>query len=86
MVSERVCEMAGAMVVPSTIVPDGQLIVVDRRGGVFSTLVIGVTSSGVQETAHRIVRAGLTDVLQWLGQPTLTGRQLIEQLRTWGSR
>lgn len=34
MVSERVREMAGAMVVPSTIVPDGQLIVVDRRGGV----------------------------------------------------
>lgn len=87
MVSERVREMAGARVVPSAIVPDGQLIVVDRRdGAIFPTLVVGVTSSEVQETAHRIVRAGLADVLRWLGQPTLTGRQLIENLGQRGNR
>lgn len=82
LVSGPVLAMAGATVVTSTVIPDGRLIVADLGDrDSLPTLVVGVTSTETHEQAHRIVRAGLADVLRWLGLPTLTGWQLIDAWR-----
>lgn len=41
-------------------------------------ILVGVEPrSDPAEAAVRIVRAGLADVLRWLGQPVMTGHQVI---------
>ena len=67
-----------------THMPDGVVVMTARwpGSGRVEYLVVGVTENDVHEQAHRIVREGLADVLRWLGQPVLTGRQTIEHMRT----
>lgn len=68
--------LTGVPVYTSEWVPDGRVLKLDRG------LYIGVSrETDDQHEARRIVREGLSDVLQWLGEPALTGRQVIDALK-----
>jgi len=45
---------------------------------------VGVRAeSSVAHEARSIVRRGLRAELRWLGQPEMTGRELIEKIKRW---
>lgn len=59
--------------------PDGRTKVMHTDSG--PVLFVGAEPrSAAAEEAVRIVNRGLADVLDWLGWPTLTGRQLAARL------
>lgn len=76
---------AGLPVTISPIATDGRIFALTGdfwRGS--ERVIIGITEES--DTAHEarsIVRRGLKDVLRWLGEPTITGRELWEMLHKY---
>jgi hypothetical protein len=69
-------DFAGIPIVVSSMLPDGEVLIVGQSSYSGTAAVFGAGPIGNSEwcrrEALRIVRTGLADVLEWLGEPPWT--------------
>jgi hypothetical protein len=84
-VNRNLAFYAGLPIIKSPIAKDGRIFAL--TGDFWSgseKVIIGITNeSDVAHEARSIVRRGLKDVLRWLGEPTITGREAWEMLHKY---